>query len=337
MTCKGLFLRPWTTKMLCMLLTLTAFVLLGCPTSEKKHPPAGSVPPSAEFKQTGEKEREVSERPVPSHPKLEAPLLEEQHVEKQPSAEAEPPVPAEKPQEITPPEAGQPESSSPPETAPKEKETDLGEPLVDDPQQLQRLDPVQPVWVDRAKKCVVVQGRICQNNAPLEMFACLQGTKEHEAIVAVPAKAFIIHAGLLAVGAKPGRPVQFIPEYVPAGGTEIEVIVRWKNEQGEVQTVRAQEWIRDVRTGKALEHPWVFGGSGFWRDPETGEQRYQAEGGDFICVANFSTAMLDLPIPSSQSNAELLYQAFTERIPPLGTPVTLLLIPKLDTLPKPAE
>ncbi len=73
-----------------------------------------------------------------------------------------------------------------------------------------------------------------------------------------------------------------------------------------------------MRTEREMSQPWVFAGSRFWKDEETGEQYYQAEGGDFICVSNFGTAMLDIPIESSQSNMELAFAAFTERIPPLG-------------------
>ena len=43
--------------------------------------------------------------------------------------------------------------------------------------------------------------------------------------------------------------------------------------------------------------------------------------------------MLDLPIKSSADNEDLLYEAFTENIPPKGTPVRLVLILK----PKAAE
>ncbi len=40
----------------------------------------------------------------------------------------------------------------------------------------------------------------------------------------------------------------------------------------------------------------MFGGSGFWVNKETGEKHYMAKSGDFICVSNFPTAMLDLPV-----------------------------------------
>ena len=40
--------------------------------------------------------------------------------------------------------------------------------------------------------------------------------------------------------------------------------------------------------------------------------------------------MLDLPIESSQSNEALLYQARTEKIPPVGTKVALVLTPRAE-------
>jgi hypothetical protein len=133
----------------------------------------------------------------------------------------------------------------------------------------------------------------------------------------------------LAVGAEAGSPVQFRPKYVPASGSEIEITCVWKDAQGKRQTARAQDWVRNVKTGKAMEHPWVFGGSRFLKNPVTGETYYQADAdGDLICVSNFPGAMLDLPIESTSSDASLLFEGFTEHIPPRGTPVTLILTPK---------
>ncbi len=206
----------------------------------------------------------------------------------------------------------------------------LGLPLVDHADQLKRLDPVSPVWVDVANKQVILIGQVCQTDVPLEMFACLRNTKEHESILVVPVKAYVVHAALLGVGAKAGHPVEFTPKYVPASGTEIDITLHWKDEKGTIQTAAAQDWIRDTKTGKAMNAAWVFGGSRFQLDETTGRQYYQAEGGDFICVSNFSTAMIDLSVESSQANANLQFQAYTERIPPRGTPVTMVLKPKMQ-------
>ncbi|GAB6166890.1 hypothetical protein JCM19992_28900 [Thermostilla marina] len=208
----------------------------------------------------------------------------------------------------------------------EEKPVDLGPPLVDDPGRLQRLDPTYPVWVDPEKKAVVMMGTICQRQAPLELFACLRQSKEHESIVTIDAKAFLVHAGLLAIGLEPGHPVQFYPEYVPAEGPEVEIEVVWKDEDGTIRRARAQDWVRRTSDGTAMDYPWVFTGSQFLEDEETGKKYYYADStGELICVSNFPASVLDLPVESTSSNEALLFEAFTERIPPLGTPVTLIL------------
>jgi hypothetical protein len=193
-----------------------------------------------------------------------------------------------------------------------------------------RLSPRYPIWIDTKEKVVLVDGQICLREGMLEMFACTRNTKEHEAIVSADTKAFLVHTGLLALGAEVGHPVQFQPEFKPPEGTEIDVLVRWKDEHGKDHSARAQDWIKDNKTKKEMAYPFVFAGSGFWTDPDNGKKFYQAEGGDFVCVSNFGTAMLDIPVKSSQSNDELEFEAFTEKIPPLGTPVRLVFKPKLN-------
>lgn len=210
------------------------------------------------------------------------------------------------------------------EIPPYEKK-DLGPPLVENPENLTALEKDGHIWLDMKGGQVVILGEVCQRESPLEMFACLAHTKEHEAIVACDIKAKTAHAGLLRLGAEQGKPVQYDPDYKPASGEEIEVLVRWKDKQGKIQTARAQEWIYSVAAEEEMKHPWVFAGSGFWVDEGTGEQIYQAEEGDFICVSNFPTAMLDLPIESSGTNTNLLFKPYKERIPEKGTPVTILL------------
>lgn len=214
-----------------------------------------------------------------------------------------------------------------PET-PEETARRLGPPLVEQPDKLVRLDKVNSIWLDGPGGRLVMVGEVCQRRAPLEMFVCLWYTKEHEAVLTVRVPAKTAHAGLLALGAKVGHPVQFMPKYVPAEGTEINIEVIWKDKDGKIQKKPGRDWVRNARTKKSLQLPWVFAGSGFWTDGRTGKKYYQADSGDFICVSNFSTAMLDLPINSSQQNESLLFEAFTERIPPLCTPVTIVLKPR---------
>jgi hypothetical protein len=196
---------------------------------------------------------------------------------------------------------------------------------------LVKLSQTGEIWLDTKRKAVVVDGQVCLREGQLEMFACTKGTKEHESVVSVNCHAEEVHAGLLAVGAKPGRPVSFDPVYQAATGQVIDIYVLWKDAAGQKHQARGQDWIRDIKTQKAMAHDWVFAGSGFWKDPETGKEHYKAGGGDLVCVSNFPTATLDLPIESSQANDNLLFEAFAERIPPRGTKVRVVFIPRTAT------
>lgn len=209
----------------------------------------------------------------------------------------------------------------------EEPEVDLGDPLLDNLNQFVPLQENRAAWVNKDGKEVAMVGRVVQRNAPLEMFICQKNTKEHESVLAVDTSAQVIHAALLLIGAEPGHPVQYQPEYQPATGTPIAIQVIWKDADGKIQKAKAQEWIKNVKTNEPMSHDWVFAGSGFWENKETGQRMYLAEQGDFICVSNFPTAMLDLPIKSSDQNDALLFQAWEEHIPQLGTPVTIVLTP----------
>ncbi|MFM7206845.1 MAG: YdjY domain-containing protein [Planctomycetaceae bacterium] len=196
---------------------------------------------------------------------------------------------------------------------------------VDPHPDLTRLSAAEDVWVDPARREVIVGGAIALDRGPIEVFACPRQTKEHEAIVATSASARTVHAALLAIGLEPGRPVSFDPEYAAAHGPGVRVLVRWRDAAGRAVERPARDLVRNAQTKGPLAADWVFAGSSFWRDPADGQEYYQADGGDLICVSNFPTATLDLPIESSQANEELMFEAFAERIPPRGTPVELVL------------
>ena len=189
---------------------------------------------------------------------------------------------------------------------------------------LVRLSPKQEVWIDLKRKEVVVGGKIALAQGPIEVFACPAGTKDHEAIVATKSSARFVHAGLLVLGIDPGRPASFIPTFVPAQGPAIDLRLRWHDAEGQEHERHARELIRNHATGEELDTDWVFVGSQFWRDPESGREIYQADGGELVCVSNFPEAMLDLPIESSPENGELLFEAFEGRVPPAGTAVELV-------------
>jgi hypothetical protein len=232
------------------------------------------------------------------------------------------------------------EEKKPAGETPKAGETPANPPAANEPAPTNPADPTAPlrrllpdedVWLDTKNKQIVIEGEVCLTRGLLEMFACLKGSKEHESVVAAKTKAYPVHAALLALGAKQGSPAIFEPKYTPATGTQIDVMVYWTDDKGQPQKAKAQDWVRDIKTQKPLATSWVFAGSKFHHNEVTGKNVYIADAyGDFICVSNFTSALLDIPIESSQENAELAFEANTEKIPPRGTKVKIVLMPKIE-------
>jgi hypothetical protein len=180
------------------------------------------------------------------------------------------------------------------------------------------------------KRRVLVAAEVCLREGPLEQLLCRKNTKEHEAILTADVDARHIHAALIAAGAKEGSPVRFVPKYRPASGTTIKVRLQYKDKDKTV-TTPAQSWIKNAKNNKLLDSDWVFAGSRFVKNPlDDGKEYYLANDGDIICVSNFETALLDLPIESPKEDAERFFVANTERIPPLGTKVVVCLEPVLE-------
>lgn len=353
------------------------------------------------------------------------------------------------------------------------------------------LQPEERIWIDKERSRILLDGEVCLQSGPLELLICPWNGKLHESVIRVHSKPSTIHAGLLAVGGEPGAPVSYEnDEYKAASGGVIEVIIQWKDDQGQLQESHGQDWVRhrdrraDLQdpndagiierakkstsdkntmdgavesfwvpvhpafrdrvqretkekkrhvirpsaTGKQLEqlmvltdprllnpdvpepkrfyrtqfspakrdnlehqaliklseghegdetrvdgrlkarwepvfprqkeeiaaddnnvlrpspagrqieeliirgvpleHDWIFAGSRIVADPETDKEFYVADrSGEIVCVSNFPTALIDLPIESTAENAQLGFEAATENIPVKGTPVRVILVP----------
>jgi hypothetical protein len=193
----------------------------------------------------------------------------------------------------------------------------------DPPKDCKSLHPKNRIWINREDQIVVLDGYVVQRQVPLELFACPTGSKEHEAVVGVLARAQTVHAGLLAINAKPGSPASFEP-FKPASGTTVRVYVLWFDSDNKPQGTLAQNWVRRVDNHKPMVWDWVFAGSKIYKDDQ-GKEHYLGDSGELISVSNFTTSTMDVAVKSEQANANLLFEAFTERIPKRDTPIRLVL------------
>lgn len=264
--------------------------------------------------------------------------------------------PADPPRPATPPTAREPAPEA--EDAPTEDQLrKLAEPLppaplADPKNSHKKLVPGGELLLETrpdpadAKKSkpvrVLLQTEVCNRDAALELLLCQGHTKRHEAILnttvdpkdprgAARVDARLVHAALVAAGMTPGSPVQFVDpatgdeKYKPATGAKVKVSVHYRR-AGQAHTHPAQEWVRELKTKKPMTHHWVFAGSQLYTDPDDPKRPpyYTANSGDVISLSNFPTAMLDLPVMSSQDNTALGFGTITEKIPPLRSGVWVI-------------
>jgi hypothetical protein len=178
---------------------------------------------------------------------------------------------------------------------------------------------------------VRVNAEVCLREGLLEQLLTRKRTKEHEAILAADIDARELHLALTLAGAEPGKVVQFRPKLVPPSGTTVKVFLEYE-EKGKTTRVPAQQWLRNIKSKKDFDSDWVFAGSILIPNPEdkTKKPFYGANDGDVIALVNFETSLLDVPFLNTKDNDDLLYQAHTERIPALKTPVAVILEPVIE-------
>ena len=209
-------------------------------------------------------------------------------------------------------------------------------PMIDKPDKLIQLFPQERLWVTPDRKSVVMIGWVVLREGFLELLACRVGSKEHESMLSVRVTPQHIHAALLVVQARQGKPMQTSPVFVPPTGDQIDITLRWKDESGADRESPAQDWVWEMSSSsenakKPMTTHWVFSGSKMVQDEE-GTNHYLAdETGELFCLSNFVGSILDVPILSSAENTQLLFGCFTERIPPLDTPVTIILTPVAES------
>lgn len=113
------------------------------------------------------------------------------------------------------------------------------------PAQAVPLNKHQTLYLDAKRKRLLLKTQVVMRNGLLEMFCCLRQTKEHESILSFTGKARDVHAGLLALGANPGEPVQFTEEAViPPSGEMLTIQVHYLDEELAHQQAQAADWIQ---------------------------------------------------------------------------------------------
>ena len=161
------------------------------------------------------------------------------------------------------------------------------------------LNQEQTAFLDVAGKRVWLKTHVVQTNAPLEMFLCKRGTKEHESVLAVDSAAFVIHGALVALGLEPGQTAGYVesddpdepPTFRPPSGPKVALTVHW-TQDGTSHSRPATEWVRTV-TRRWFTAPLVEADAASAALPEDLEIRYDPRNEELLFFETMDDATRD--------------------------------------------
>lgn len=182
------------------------------------------------------------------------------------------------------------------------------------------------VEFDAQKKQVRVECEMLACDAPLEFFCCVKGTNDYEAMIRSEVKPSSLHMALLAIGLKPGQPIQYseaAKKWLPPSGPPLQISMEYEKD-GKTISVPAWKWMRDVKHKKpAPPFTWVFTGSRVLPDG-----KYAADmTGYLVSIVNFDLTVVDVPKIASSSNELLEWERNPDTTPKAGTKVTMVIEP----------
>ena len=192
---------------------------------------------------------------------------------------------------------------------------------------------------------VEIEASSCLTSGWLEQIACSPNTREYEALLVVETRPQQIHASLLMAGFQPGSPGRWSWEndvltFTPPTGDALDVLVRYADSDGATTEEPVRNWIAD-HLGQASfpVEPWVFAGSRF--APNTshmgpGEHYVADVTGSIIGLVTFGDEVIGFSRVLADDSAvqKPEWEVATDHVPPLGTPVTLILRPFMQPPPR---
>jgi len=208
------------------------------------------------------------------------------------------------------------------------------------------------VRVDRERRTVIADATVALTQGFLEQLVCTPSTRVHESLVSIDASPRELHAALLLAGLEPGAPGAWQEivdgsgawkiDRVRPTGPRIDVSVRWRTPGGELREVPILDWVRRVDasgdpssppSGTAPQSPTghlVFSGSRIRANtPSMGPgEHYVADfTGSVVGLVTFGDEVIayDDVIADKVDVDPAAWVAWTERMPPEGTRVELLI------------
>lgn len=195
-----------------------------------------------------------------------------------------------------------------------------------------RITQLPGVTVNLTERYAQMEGKVCLREGMLELIATVPAGKEHESIVSLTTRPSNLHAALLMLGLKPGKPGQWIyhPDRVEAidpTGDLVRVSILWQEGDRWVEKPINELVLDRSGQGHMPANRFVFAGSHLLKT-QSGDPLYVADqSGDIIALVSFGTEVLAWPKAASDSNETLAWRADPKAVPELGTAVKVRVYP----------
>lgn len=197
------------------------------------------------------------------------------------------------------------------------------------------------VTIDRQQRCIDLEATVVLHESEwLELLACSPRSREHEAILTIPARPSHIHLALLTLGVQPGAPMKWWRQgdqakWSDPTGPRIAVTILFE-QNGKKVEIPANEWILNQKTKEVLQgNHWIFTGSEF--SELDGERVYRADlNGTVISLVNFGDDLLSRQTEMTNTDDDSTWGVNVKAVPPVGTKVIVRLKPLENAATQPA-
>lgn len=173
------------------------------------------------------------------------------------------------------------------------------------------------------------------NEGVIEYALVTESGKTHESLLKTKVKPFDVQLAMLLCSYEPhpGEIIDVLSNTQPEllaiakrkmdtpGANLVRLTVEWKGSDGKIHKAALDGWIHNNREKKPLDIPhWIFNGS------DMGDGNFSADAEGSLISGHFDlSGIISNPSKSAGENGNWLLE--TKKIPPVDTPVTLVISP----------
>lgn len=200
---------------------------------------------------------------------------------------------------------------------------------------VKKVPKLPHIDINLEEQYVDLNGIVCFREGRAELVVTIRGAKPHESPFMIYARPQHIHAALMMLGLKPGKPGHWLynektRESTPIDpeGHVVKVTVLMKDDTGKMKEYEIPKFINNRITKSPLPHSYfVFGGSRIRQLPD-GRNIYSADSsGNVVSLVSFNDELLSWPRAASHSDLQVFFDAYPDHLPKLQTPVKVRIRP----------